>query len=115
VLDEPFDPLPDFEPAAYARTAFGVFRGPIHRFIIDFSEEVAHLVRERRYHHTQRATPREAGMRLTFEAAGLPEVAAWVASFGGHARAVAPGELVEAVRGIHERGLEVHSRGRGRS
>jgi hypothetical protein len=39
--------------------------------------------------------------------AGLPEIAAWVAGFGGEARAVAPKELVEAVKGLHRRGLEV--------
>jgi predicted DNA-binding transcriptional regulator YafY len=110
VLDEPFEPIADFDPAAYVRSTFGVYRGPVYRYVIDFAEEVAHLVRERRYHHTQRITDRPDGVRLTFEAAGLPEVAAWVASLGGLARAVSPRELVEAVRRLHERGLEVHGR-----
>ena len=44
-------------------------------------------------------------MRLRMEAAGLPEIAAWVAGFGGDARAIAPPELVEAVARLHRDGL----------
>jgi predicted DNA-binding transcriptional regulator YafY len=47
------------------------------------------------------------------EAAGLPEIAAWVAGFGGEARVVAPKELVQAVKALHRRGLEVAETGGG--
>jgi hypothetical protein len=43
---------------------------------------------------------------LTMNAAGLPEIAAWVASFGGAAVPLAPPELAEAVRERHAAGLE---------
>ncbi len=105
VLDEPFDPDPSFDPAAFARRGFGVYHGAVHHTVVDFAGGVAHLVRERRYHHTQRVTPRGEGVRLTMDAAGLPEIAAWVAGFGGNARPVAPPELVAAVRRLHEDGL----------
>jgi len=73
--------------------------------IIDFSRRVAHLVRERRYHASQELSERGQGVRLKMEAAGLPEVAAWVAGFGGDARPIAPSELVEAVARLHRDGL----------
>lgn len=105
VLDEAFDPDPAFDAAEYVRLSFGVYHGAVHRVVVDFDASVAHLVRERRYHVSQRVTERPDGVRLTMDAAGLPEIAAWVAGFGGKARPVAPKELVEAVRALHEDGL----------
>jgi proteasome accessory factor B len=107
VLDEPFDPDPTFDPAAFTRKGFGVYHGPVYRVTIDFSPKVAHLIRERRFHVSQRVTEVGEGVRLKMEAAGLPEIASWVAGFGGEARAVAPKELVEAVQDLHRRGLKV--------
>lgn len=105
VLDEPFDPDPAFDPAAFTRKGFGVFHGPTYRVTIDFSKRVAHLIRERRYHASQEVSERGQGVRLKMEAAGLPEIAAWVAGFGGDARAIAPPELVKAVAHLHREGL----------
>lgn len=107
VLDESFETDPAFDPASFTRKGFGVFHGPVHRVTIDFSQKVAHLIRERRFHVTQQVTDHGQGVRLKMEAAGLPEIAAWVAGFGGDARAVGPKELVEAVKIIHCQGLAV--------
>jgi predicted DNA-binding transcriptional regulator YafY len=112
ILDESFDPDPSFDPAAFTRKGFGVYHGPVYRVTIDFSPQVAHLIRERRFHVSQQVTEVGNGARLKMEAAGLPEIAAWVASFGGQARAVAPKELVEAVRALHRNGLQVAETGR---
>lgn len=106
VTEESFDPDPTFDAADYARRSFGVFHGAVYHFVIDFSAAVAHLVRERRFHHTQRLVDRDDGsVRLIMDAAGLPEVAAWVTGFGGSALPIAPRELVDAVRRLHEEGL----------
>jgi predicted DNA-binding transcriptional regulator YafY len=105
VLDESFDPDPTFDPAAFTRKGFGVFHGPSYRVIVDFYQRVAHLVRERRYHASQEVSDRGKGVRLTMEAAGLPEIAAWVAGFGGDARPVAPPQLVAEVARLHRDGL----------
>jgi proteasome accessory factor B len=107
VLDQSFDPDPTFDPAAFTRKGFGVYHGPVYRVTIDFSPSVAHLIRERRFHVSQQVTDQGQGVRLKMEAAGLPEIAAWVAGFGGDARPVAPKELVEEVTVLHRRGLEV--------
>jgi predicted DNA-binding transcriptional regulator YafY len=107
ILDDIFDADPDFDLAEYANQSFGVFRGPSHQYAIDLHPDVAHVARERIFHHSQRVTPASEGWtRLTFESAGLPEVAAWVAGYGGYAVAIAPAELVDAVKELHEQGLE---------
>lgn len=112
VLDERFEPDPSFDPASFVRRSFGVFGGPAYQFVIDFHPEVAHLVRESRVHGTQRVVELGDGWtRLSMECAGLPEVAAWVAGFGGKARPVRPRELVEEVRRRHEEGLGVMTGG----
>ncbi len=108
ITQQVFDPDQRFDPSAFTRKGFGVYHGPTYRYVIDFSPRWAHLLNERRYHHTQRVYEREDGwVRLTMEAAGLPEVASWVAGFGGHVRPVAPSELVQRVKAIHEGGLSV--------
>jgi len=104
VLDEAFDVDPSFDAAAFTRKGFGVFHGPVHQIVVDFSPRVAHLIRERRYHATQQVADRGQGVRLKMEAAGLPEIAAWIAGFGGDARAVSPRELVDRVLKLHLEG-----------
>jgi len=114
MLAETFTPPADFDPDAYVRAAFGSFHGPNHDVAIDFGPAVAHLVTERRYHHTQVTSPTPGGgTRLTMRAAGLPEIAAWVAGYGGEARPVAPPELVAAVRQLHVDGLAALGEARG--
>jgi hypothetical protein len=53
----------------------------------------------------------DGGVRLTMTAAGLPEVAAWIASFGGKVTAVAPEGLIGAVRALHEGGIAACGQG----
>jgi predicted DNA-binding transcriptional regulator YafY len=107
VMDEAFEPDPTFDAAAFTRKGFGVYHGPTFRVTIDFSPRVAHLIKERRYHASQRVTDRGKGVRLRMDAAGLPELAAWVAGFGGDARVVGPEELVAAVEKLHADALMV--------
>ncbi len=107
VLDEPFEPDPGFDPAAFTRKGFGVYHGPVHRIVIDFSPRVAHLIRERRYHSTQQVVDRGRGVRLKMEAAGLPEIASWVAGFGGDAKVIGPKELADIVDALHRTALDV--------
>lgn len=114
LLEASFQPCADFDLDAYARRSFGVFQGPVHPIAIDLHPKVAHLAAERQWHPSQRVVSRGDGwVRVTMQAAGLPEVAAWVAGFGGYARAVAPAELVEAVERLHEEGL-AHRNGQER-
>ena len=107
VLEETFEPDPTFNAAEFTRKGFGVFHGPTFRVVVDFAPRVAHLIKERRYHVTQQTTPRGKGIRLKMDAAGLPELASWIAGFGGDARVIAPKELGTAVEQIHRNALAV--------
>ncbi len=109
VLDEAFERRSDFDPKLFTRLGFGVLHGDVHQMKIRFEPEVAHLARERRWHSSQKVEPTKSGAALlTMEVAGLSEVAAWIASFGGKVRALEPPELVAEIRRLHERGLQVH-------
>lgn len=113
LLDETFERRTDFEPQSFIDRGFGVFQGDAHTFVVHFDAEVAHLTRERQWHATQEVRDHADGSAtLHFTAAGLPEVAAWIASFGGVVRAQAPAELVDRVRELHEAGLRAHSSAR---
>jgi predicted DNA-binding transcriptional regulator YafY len=108
-LNEEFVPDPDFNLQTYVGRGFRVWHGAVHRVVVEFTPAVAHLPRERRYHRTQKTHDQpDGGCRVTLDAAGLPELASWVASFGGAVRAREPAELVEMVRDLHRRGLENH-------
>lgn len=110
VLDDTFEPEPDFDLQSYVGRGFRVWHGAIHRIVVEFSPPLAHLPTERRYHRTQKLHQQPDGScRVTFDAAGLPELAAWVASFGGNVRALQPPELVAMVRDLHHHGLAVHA------
>lgn len=112
VQDDPFERRPEFDAKAYTGRGFGVLHGQHYDFVIRFEPSVAHLADERSWHSTQRVSANPDGSAtLEFTASGLPEVAAWVASFGGELQAKAPPELVEAVRAIHRAGLVAHGGG----
>lgn len=110
LLDQHFEPDPDFDLQAYVGRGFRVWHGAVHEVEVEFVPALAHLPTERRFHRTQKVRPMPDGSaRVTFDAAGfLPDLASWVCSFGGQVRAIRPTELVEMVREMHRRGLEVH-------
>lgn len=110
LLEDTFERRATFDPQSFIERGFGVFQGEAHGFVVHFDASVVHLVRERRWHPTQEVVDNPDGScTLRFTAAGLPEVAAWIASFGGAVRAEAPSELVERVRSLHEAGLRAHT------
>lgn len=105
LLDERFVPDPTFDPVQHTRAGFGVYHGPKYRIEVEFRRDVAHLITERRWHHTQAERDTDHGVLVTWHMAGLVEVAAWVAGFGGKARVVGPPELAQLVRQLHEEGI----------
>jgi proteasome accessory factor B len=107
-----FDRDPNFDPVRFTELGFGALHGPAFEIVIEFDASVAHLARERRWHATQQIEAMSDGrVRLTMTAAGLPEVAAWIASFGGKVTAVAPEGLIGAVRALHEGGIAACGQG----
>lgn len=109
VLDETFERDPSFSLEEYARTGFGAFHGTTHEVVIELTPEVAHVARENEYHPTQEIDELGDGrVLLRMQTAGLPRLAAWIAGFGGKARAVEPPALIELVRALGEGTAKVH-------
>jgi len=104
-----FESDPEFDLQAYVGRGFRVWHGQRRRVVVEFAAEIAHLPQERRYHRTQKLEELADGrVRVTFLAAGLPDLAAWICSFGGRVRAVEPVELVAMIREFHTSGLAAH-------
>lgn len=109
VLDETFERDPSFSLEEFAQTGFGAFHGPVHDVTIELGPEVAHLARENEYHATQALEELDGGrVLLRMQTAGLPRLAAWVAGFGGKARAVEPPELIGMVRALGDGAAAAH-------
>ncbi len=87
-------------------------RGSVHDYVVELEPQVAHLATDHVWHPSQRVHRLgNGGVYITFRAAGLVEVAAWIGSMGGQAQAIAPIELVGAVIELHCRGIERHRAG----
>jgi predicted DNA-binding transcriptional regulator YafY len=66
---------------------------------IEFESTVAHFVKERRWHSTQRITALEKGrISVSLKLGQTPELHAWILGFGPNARVIAPESLKRAIR-----------------
>jgi proteasome accessory factor B len=109
ILDESFDVDPSFDVRKFTGSGLGAWSGERHRVELWFSPPVAHLAHERRFHPSQQVeNDASGGVRVIMEVAGLPHVAAWVASFGGQIIARGPELLAQRIRDIHRNGLAAH-------
>lgn len=78
---------------------FGLIDEPAQRVRIQFTPNVAYLVKERRWHPSQKNEVQKDGSVIaTFTAGGMDELASWVLSWGQEARVLEPQALVEAVK-----------------
>jgi predicted DNA-binding transcriptional regulator YafY len=108
-LDEPFDVDPSFDARTFTGSGLGAWSGERQRVELYFSPPVAHVANERRFHPSQVVEPTpDGGATVTMYIAGLPHVAAWVASFGGQVIARAPTGLVERIQDTHRNGLAAY-------
>jgi predicted DNA-binding transcriptional regulator YafY len=80
--------------------SFGVVSGQGEfNVIIRFDAFGAGYIREKKWHPSQELRElKDGGAELRMKLSSLDEVQRWVLSWGGHAQAVAPKELVEKVR-----------------
>jgi proteasome accessory factor B len=95
-----FERPKDFSVDKLLKGSFGVHSGgkPME-MTVWFDRARAQLVREKKWHHSQEI--RELGngeLEVTFELSSFVEIVPWILGWGEHARAVAPDQLVEAVR-----------------
>jgi len=93
------DPPADFDPDLYFRERFGALGGEpaVVRLLVE--PDVAHLFREKDYHRSQVTEEEREDGRLvvSFEVAGLEDMAAWVRSWGPSVTVLDPPELAEQV------------------
>jgi predicted DNA-binding transcriptional regulator YafY len=97
----------DFDPSAYARSAFGIFGGTAETVELRFAPEIAGYVRERTWHESQTLAEEPAGgVRLTLEVALSFDLKAWIKGFLPQVEVVRPAALrdeiareLEAARG----------------
>jgi len=110
VLSNRFERPKNFSVDKLLKGSFGVFSGgdlvPIR---IWFSRERAQLMRERRWHQSQQLKELGNGeIELTMELSSFTEIVGWILSWGEHARALSPKELVREVKEAAGRTLKAY-------
>ena len=95
-----FERPKDFSIDKVLKGSFGVFSGgELVRIRIWFARSRAQLIRERKWHHSQKIKELGKGeIELSLELSSFAEIVPWILSWGEHARAIAPGALVREVR-----------------
>lgn len=99
VLNSTFSRPNGFSVDKFLKGSFGVFTGDKPVGVrIWFDAFAARLVKERIWHHSQEIIQRPNDeIELTLKLTSTVEIARWILSWGCHARALAPEELVESI------------------
>ena len=99
MIDSPAEVPADFNVQEYFGNAWCVYRGDkTYDVEIEFAKEVANLVTETTWHHTQEVSRHKDGrVTLKFRADGLNEILRWVLGWSGRSKVVKPQELREMV------------------
>jgi predicted DNA-binding transcriptional regulator YafY len=97
-----FDQPPDWNPKAYLKRGFGMFRGGKDVTVeVEFDAHQALYARERKFHESEKREQLKDGrLRITFETteAALEQVARWLSQYGEQALALRPPRLRELMR-----------------
>jgi predicted DNA-binding transcriptional regulator YafY len=97
VSSERFELPADYHPQDLTGSAFGLVDGEPLPIKVRFGAEVAHLLRGRRWHPTQQIEEAADGsLVLSFRAAGMQEILAWLCAFLPHVEPLDPPELRDA-------------------
>ena len=98
---ERFEMPPEFKPEEQLQSAFGIVDEEVMEVGVRFSPAIAHTVRERLWHPSQKVTEDPDGsLLLSFTAGGKMEILAWLLSYGKHAEVLGPPELRDEVQRI---------------
>jgi predicted DNA-binding transcriptional regulator YafY len=90
----------DFDPDLHYRDRFGAMNGDeVHVVRLQVDADKAPHFQNKSYHPTQQIerTLLDGSLLVSYEVAGLKEIAAFVRSWGPHIRAIAPDELVSQI------------------
>lgn len=110
MLDVPARVPGEFDLREYFGNAWGVYRGDrAYDVEVRFSPEVARVVTETVWHHTQKAKSNSDGsVTLAFQVDGLEEIANWILSWAGRVMVVQPEDLKKLVIQRLQDALEMH-------
>lgn len=98
VEKERFEIPEEFRPEGQFQRAFGIVEEAVMPVRIKFSPAIAHTVRDRLWHPSQKTESMlDGSVVLSFEAGGKMEIVSWILSYGEHAEVLAPSELREEV------------------
>jgi predicted DNA-binding transcriptional regulator YafY len=98
-INERFEIPEGFNPGQTFEQAFGIVAEPPMEVTIRFSAAIAHAVKDRVWHASQRISEHADGsLLLHFRAGGKMEILSWLLSYGAHAELLAPEELREELR-----------------
>ena len=108
-LDGTFN-RPEFDIDAFLESTWAVYRGrALHDIVIHFDPLLAPLIEEGFHHPTEKVTKLGNGnLEYRLELSHLDEIARWVVSFAGQARAIQPPALVTLVHDIAAAALGAH-------
>ncbi len=99
VSDQAFEITMDLNLDTSYERLFGLIDEPAQLVRIRFSAEVAYLIKERRWHPSQKNTAQKDGsIVVTFSTGGMEELTSWVLSWGQDARVLEPLILIESVK-----------------
>ncbi len=104
VSKDRFDVPEDFGVDQLLGSAFGLIDETAQHVEVRFGVEIAHLIRERTWHPSQRLQDQEDGsVLMTFEAGGEKELLSWLYSYLPHVQVIAPQSLKQSfVEGLKE-------------
>ena len=101
LLKERFELPDDYHPGERLRGAFGIVEEEPMAVVVRFSPEIAHAVRDRIWHPSQRVRAEKDGsVTLSFTAGGRLEIVSWLLSYGRHAEVLEPPDLRDEVRQV---------------
>lgn len=86
-------------PEDFFESSMNVFQGKeVEEIVIEFAHDVAHFVKERKWHSSQRVTNLENGkIRVQLEVSQTPELISWILGFGPNAKVKSPDSLAERI------------------
>ena len=112
ISNTPYTIPEDFSVQRYLDKSWDVMLGAETRVVIKFSPRIAPLIREVRWHSTQKLhTMPDGWLRFEVTVAGTREIGWWVLTWGDEAEVVEPKELRERVAETAARMVEVYRNG----
>jgi proteasome accessory factor B len=108
-----FEMPEEYRPSERLSDAFGIVSEEPMAVRVRFSPRVAHAVKGRLWHPSQKMEESPDGtLELSFTAGGKMEILAWILSYGEHAEVLAPeglrtavAEVVGKMQGIYSKEL----------